>query len=247
MTPSSFIKAATVMVAMAVPAHADDTVKDIVGGIAKQYLQQEQDRAAFAQAQSVNTLSAYQSYLRQFPNGAYASHARDRVERLGGTTPAGSGGVSLSAADRVEVQRRLNALGYSTGGTDGSFGPGTRRAIALWQRDRNYAQTGTLTRAQATEILRGRSTGDVPSAGSAAAAEAAGGGSAAQTERALGLSIAQRSAVQAGLTRRGFDTRGVDGTFGPGTRRAIANWQRANDLSSTGYLTGAQFQRLTTR
>lgn len=39
MTPSTFIKAATVMVAMAVPAHADDTVKDIVGGIAKQYLQ----------------------------------------------------------------------------------------------------------------------------------------------------------------------------------------------------------------
>ena len=155
--------------------------------------------------------------------------------------------MSLSAADRVEVQRRLNALGYSTGGTDGSFGPGTRRAIALWQRDRNYAQTGTLTRAQATEILRGRSTGDVPSAGSAAAAEAAGGGSAAQSERALGLSVAQRSAVQAGLTRRGFDTRGVDGTFGPGTRRAIANWQRANDLSATGYLTGPQFQRLTTR
>ncbi|PZO68505.1 MAG: hypothetical protein DI636_08945 [Pelagerythrobacter marensis] len=112
---------------------------------------------------------------------------------------------------------------------------------------RGVAETGTLTRAQATEILRGRSAGDVPSAGSAAAAEAAGGGSAAQNERALGLSVAQRSAVQAGLTRRGFDTRGVDGTFGPGTRRAIANWQRANDLSSTGYLTGAQFQRLTTR
>mgnify|MGYP002712607058 CR=1 FL=1 len=28
-------------------------------------------------------------------------------------------------------------------------------AIGLWQRDRNYAQTGSLTTAQANEILRG--------------------------------------------------------------------------------------------
>ena len=63
----------------------------------------------------------------------------------------------------------------------------------------------------------------------------------------LNLSREQRRAVQAGLTRRGFDTRGVDGSFGRGTRNAIAAWQQANDLTATGYLTANQFERLTSR
>lgn len=226
---------------MVAPVQAQD-VGDVVGGIARQYLQQEHDRASFAQAQSANTLSAYQSYLRQFPDGIYAEQARERVQRLGGTPtasqPSGNA-ASLSAQQRVEIQRRLSALGYSTSGVDGNFGPGTRRAIALWQRDRNYAQTGTLSAAQANEILRG-----TVDAGQAAPGTAAGP---AQVEAALSLSRQQRAAVQAGLTRRGFDTRGVDGVFGRGTRNAIAAWQRANDFSATGYLTAQQVQRLSAR
>ena len=69
----------------------------------------------------------------------------------------------------------------------------------------------------------------------------------AGNEADLGLSLQQRRAVQAGLTQRGFDTRGVDGVFGQGTRNAIAAWQRANDLEATGYLTAAQYDRLVAR
>lgn len=240
------LSAAFAALLVAAPVQAQDTVRDIVGGVARQYLQQEQDRAAYAQAQGANSLSAYQSYLRQFPNGMYAAQARDRVQRLGGaaTTPDNQNRgdtASLSAQQRVNVQRRLNALGYDTNGTDGNFGPGTRRAIALWQRDRNYSQTGTLTAAHANEILSG-TTGTARSSGSGSAASAP-----AQAEAGLSLSRQQRSEVQAGLTRRGFDTRGVDGVFGRGTRNAIAAWQRANDLTATGYLTGPQFERLTAR
>ncbi|WP_134725562.1 peptidoglycan-binding domain-containing protein [Paracoccus luteus] len=241
----TIVSAAFAALLVAGPVQAQDSVRDIVGGVARQYLQQEQDRAAYAQAQGANTLSAYQSYLRQFPNGMYAAQARDRVQRLGGAvvTPDQNRGdtASLSAQQRVNVQRKLNALGYGTNGTDGNFGPGTRRAIALWQRDRNYAQTGTLTAAQANEILRG-TTGTASSSASASAASGP-----AQAEAVLSLSRQQRSAVQAGLTRRGFDTRGVDGIFGKGTRNAIAAWQRANDLTATGYLTGPQVERLTAR
>lgn len=242
----TMISAALAATLLAAPVQAQD-VGEIVGGIARQYLSQEQDRAAFAQAQQANSLSAYQSYLRQFPKGMYAEQARERVRRLGGSVSDGSAGTgagaaSLTADQRVAVQRRLNALGYNTNGLDGSFGPGTRRAISLWQRDRNYPQTGALTPAQATEILRGQA----PASGQSSANAGASGG-AAQAEAVLNLSRAQRSAVQAGLTRRGFDTRGVDGAFGRGTRNAIAAWQQANDLPATGYLTGAQFERLTTR
>ena len=242
----TMISTALAAVLLAAPVQAQD-VGEIVGGIARQYLQQEQDRAAFAQAQQTNSLSAYQSYLRQFPNGAYAEQARERVRRLGGTvsTPnAQAGAASLTADQRVAVQRRLNALGYNTNGLDGSFGPGTRRAISLWQRDRNYPQTGTLTSAQATEILQGRAPA---TSGSGSNTVAAAEGGPARAEAALNLSRQQRSAVQAGLTRRGFDTRGVDGVFGRGTRNAIAAWQRANDLNATGYLTANQFERLTSR
>lgn len=232
---------------VALPVHADDKVLDIVGGIARDYIQMEQDRATFSQAQSTNTLAAYQSYLKQFPKGIYADHARQQIERLTpkkstATQPArtnsGTQGsaASLSAAERYEVQRRLNNLGYETNGTDGNFGPGTRRAISLWQRDRNYVQTGTLTAAEANEILQGRTTANKGTA-------APDNGPATQ-EAALNLTRQQRAEIQAGLTRRGFDTRGADGVFGARTRDAIAGWQRANDHSVTGYLTEKQAARL---
>lgn len=241
--------AAVIAASLAAPVQAQD-LGEIVGGVARQYLQQEQDRATFAQAQSQGTRRAYQSYLQQFPDGLYAAQARDQIARLGGGTAAapanpydGGGTAGLSRQQRLSIQQRLNALGYSTNGADGNFGPATRRAIALWQRDRNYAQTGSLSTAQANEILRGTAG---TTAGRPTQAELADAGTSgpAQAEARLGLSPSQRRAVQAGLTQRGFDTRGIDGIFGQGTRNALAGWQRANDQTATGYLTAAQYQRL---
>lgn len=56
--------------------------------------------------------------------------------------------LGLSRGDRVTVQRRLNALGYATGGRDGVFGSRTRSAIRGWQQRNGYAVTGYLTSAQ---------------------------------------------------------------------------------------------------
>lgn len=244
----SILAAAVAATLVTTPVHAQD-LPEALTGIARQYLQQEQDRAAFSQAQSTNTRSAYQTYLRQFPSGLYAAQAREQVRRLGGATTApvtnpgpssGQDTAALSAQQRASIQRQLNALGYDTNGADGSFGPGTRRAIALWQRDRNYTQTGTLDAVQANEILRGTTSNTRP--GNSSGTVVSGP---AQEEAGLNLTRQQRSAAQAGLTQRGFDTRGVDGVFGQGTRNAIAGWQRANDLAATGYLTKAQYDRLT--
>ncbi|MCZ0960944.1 peptidoglycan-binding domain-containing protein [Paracoccus benzoatiresistens] len=239
------LSAAFVAATLTTPVQAQD-LGDIVGGVARQYLQQEQDRAAFAQAQSQNTIRGYQSYLQQFPSGLYAAEARQQISRLGGSVDTrddpyagGSNSAGLSRDQRVAVQRRLNALGYSTNGADGNFGPGTRRAIALWQRDRNYTQTGSLTTAQANEILRGTAV-----AGSSSSSAGASSGSAARAEDDIGLSRSQRAAIQAELTRRGYDTRGIDGVFGRGTRGAIASWQQANRMSATGYLTVQQADQL---
>jgi hypothetical protein len=63
-------------------------------------------------------------------------------------------------------------------------------------------------------------------------------------EEALSLSAGDRRAVQGDLTVLGYNTRGVDGIFGPGTRQAVTNWQQSNGYPQTSYLTRGQINRL---
>ncbi|NKX45260.1 peptidoglycan-binding domain-containing protein [Roseicyclus persicicus] len=59
-------------------------------------------------------------------------------------------------------------------------------------------------------------------------------------ETALGLSRAARQQIQRDLTLLDFDTRGIDGIFGRGTRGAIRAWQEVRGFEATGFLTGPQ-------
>lgn len=63
-------------------------------------------------------------------------------------------------------------------------------------------------------------------------------------EDSLSLSFEDRRHIQEYLTLLDFDTRGVDGVFGRGTRGAIANWQKVRGFTETGYLTGGQVEEL---
>ncbi len=67
---------------------------------------------------------------------------------------------------------------------------------------------------------------------------------AAAAENALRLSRDDRRRIQSDLTELGYDTNGVDGLFGRGTRGAIRGWQASEDLPSTGYLDGEQLRIL---
>lgn len=82
-----------------------------------------------------------------------------------GTTPAPAPDVAaddraeeallgLSVIERREIQRRLTALGYSTGGTDGVLGRNSRTAIATWQRESGARATGYITADQIRELRR---------------------------------------------------------------------------------------------
>ncbi len=64
-------------------------------------------------------------------------------------------------------------------------------------------------------------------------------------EEALGLNRDDRRAIQRGLTLVGFDTKGIDGLFGAGSRTAIAGWQKKNGYEATGFLTREQIVKLT--
>ena len=59
-----------------------------------------------------------------------------------------------------------------------------------------------------------------------------------------GLSRADRVQIQRALARLGYYRMGIDGIFGPGTRRAIEAFQDRIGTDRTGYLTGSERQRL---
>ncbi len=59
----------------------------------------------------------------------------------------------LDRAGREDLQTALQWKGYYTSAIDGAFGPGTRAAMAGWQADRGYDQTGVLTTRQREELI----------------------------------------------------------------------------------------------
>jgi peptidoglycan hydrolase-like protein with peptidoglycan-binding domain len=126
--------------------------------------------------QNSNSPAQFQAYLEQYPNGTFAALARARIEELktkpaeasrssdqvaaltspDATVPAAEEAersIGLTRQGRSRAQLALTLLGYSTGGTDGSFGPKSRTAITKWQTDRGEAATGYLTAKQHAALL----------------------------------------------------------------------------------------------
>lgn len=63
-------------------------------------------------------------------------------------------------------------------------------------------------------------------------------------EEALDLSRDARREIQRDLSLLGYNTRGIDGIFGPGTRGAVQAWQEKNGFSASSYLSREQITRL---
>ena len=58
------------------------------------------------------------------------------------------------------------------------------------------------------------------------------------------MSRTQKSELQTLLTRRGFDTKGVDGMIGPASRAAIRDYQSRAGMVPDGYATTRLLQSL---
>lgn len=65
-----------------------------------------------------------------------------------------------------------------------------------------------------------------------------------EAEEALALTRDQRREVQRALSVLGYNTRGIDGIFGPGTRGAITQWQGRSGFPETGFLDRPQLSDL---
>ena len=87
-----------------------------------------------------------------------------------------------------------------------------------------------------------------PNAGAAAAAIAEFKAEPNRADRViedrLNLGRGERQEIQRDLSLLGYNTRGVDGIFGRGTRTAISNWQQENGFRQTGYLRDEQIVRI---
>ena len=124
-----------------------------------------------------NTADHYRAYLTQFPNGAFATMAKINIDTLErARTPAAAAStrptpseearrtpgtkstedaLALDQKGRIAIQQRLGLLGFDTGGTGGTLGDKSRRAIAGWQKTNGLPDTGWLTREQVA-LLEGQ-------------------------------------------------------------------------------------------
>lgn len=112
---------------------------------------------------------------------------------------------------------------------------------ALWDRT-TAADTAEAYRNYVARYPQGRFVTDAEAQIQAILAEP--NRAARLAEEVLGLSRTDRRAVQSNLTLLNYNTRGVDGIFGPGSRGAITNWQQSNGFPQTSYLTRDQISLL---
>lgn len=129
--------------------------------------------AFWRSTESGGAAADYQAYLAAYPDGIFASIARNRLAEAGGdtvlttTTPTPTASapeldsnpaedaedaLNLSRSARLDIQRDLTTLGYDTRGVDGLFGRGTRGALRSWQESEGLAATGFVTGEQIARL-----------------------------------------------------------------------------------------------
>ncbi len=64
----------------------------------------------------------------------------------------------LTRDERAQIQEALQWAGYYQSIIDAAFGPGTRAAMAAWQRDNGHEPTGIMTTRQRIQLLNGYNT-----------------------------------------------------------------------------------------
>ncbi|MBQ8537679.1 MAG: peptidoglycan-binding protein [Clostridia bacterium] len=126
----------------------------------------------------------------------------------------------------LQMQKALNALGYSTGGTDSKFGPTTEKAVRQFQKDHGLTVDGKAGN-QTLTLLYEKSSGY----GEASSSLAASGSSSKLKYGDKGSEVLK---MQKALIALGYSTGGSDGKFGSTTLAAVRQFQKDNKLTVDG-------------
>ncbi len=114
-------------------------------------------------------------------------------------TKATEDALALDTGRWREVQSRLTALGFGTGGVDGNPGDATRRALTNWQTARGYKVSGFLNKPQIDALLA-----DTAPAGATAAAPTLSRSAAPTNWQAHGYGTRPAAAPGAGVILQGI-------------------------------------------
>lgn len=149
--------------------------------------------------------------------------------RLVGGSSTLARGASGSAVS--ELQRLLQTAGVPCGPVDGDFGPMTQAGVKRFQAANGLAADGVVGPATWSALRRAASSG-APSTGDAGSVLRSGD---------FGAEVEQAQRL---LEKHGFDVGGADGQFGPMTRSAVVQFQRAKGLSADGVVGPATWKAL---
>jgi peptidoglycan hydrolase-like protein with peptidoglycan-binding domain len=153
--------------------------------------------------------------------------------------------VGDSGKDVKQLQKLLVQVGIKTG-VDGTFGPGTKKAVQRFQRIARLQASGTVGKKTLAALRQSANGGD------AAAYDAGGSGyGASHSTRSLGDRLPLRSGMsghdvkvlQDFLGRAGFKTT-IDGEFGNGTVEALKKFESANKLPVDGMVDASDVEVL---
>lgn len=138
-----------------------------------------------------------------------------------------------------QMQLALNALGYSTNGADGKFGPTTEKAVRQFQRDNGLKVDGLAGSGTLTLLYRLQNGGAVqpgtPSGGSGSSTGSGKGLFGGNYDKMEYGSRGNRVAVlQKALNDLGYSAGKADGKFGSGTQKAVVSFQQKNRLTVDG-------------
>lgn len=120
------------------------------------------DRAAWEQAEAAGVEAGYRAYLREYPEGAFAGQARERIAAMGQTAAeagalaeavAAETALGLNDITRTMIESRLDTLGLAPGGIDGVFDADGRRAVRRYQTARDLPATGYLSEQTVVRLL----------------------------------------------------------------------------------------------
>lgn len=141
-----------------------------------------------------------------------------------------------SGSKVTQLQNALKLLGFYTGGVDGKFGSGTKKAVMQFQRANGLTADGlagtktqTLLYAQVNNGISGGSS----SSGSSSSGTSSGTSGFTRTLR-KGYTGADVTAVQQKLKALGFYSGSIDGVYGTGSIAAVKKFQQQNGLTADG-------------
>lgn len=137
-----------------------------------------------------------------------------------------------SGSKVTQLQNALKLLGFYTGGVDGKFGSGTKKAVMQFQRVNGLTVDG-LAGTQTQKLLYSQVDSGVSGGSSSSGSSSSGSSGFTRTLR-KGYTGADVIAVQQKLKELGFYSGSVDGVYGTGSIAAVKRFQQQNGLTADG-------------